>query len=140
MTTQTEPRRPVPVPDETSAPFFEGTLAGKLMLMRCRACGAWRLPARDRCDRCWSTDTEWAQASGRGTVFSFILMHQIYHPAFAAEAPYNVTVVDLNEGVRMTANIVGCENGAIRVGMPVEAVFEPVSDSVSLPKFRPAGG
>lgn len=140
MTTQTEPARPAPVPDEVSAPYFEGARNGKLMLMRCLACGAWRFPARDRCDRCWSTETEWAQASGEGTLFSFVLMHQVYHPAFAREVPYNVAVVELAEGIRLTTNIVDCPNEAIHIGMPVQAVFEPVSDTVALPKFRPARG
>lgn len=134
----TMPAKPVPVPDEASAPFFEGAREGRLMLMRCRACGAWRAPARDRCDVCWSTDTEWAQASGRGTVYAFGIMHQVYHPAFAAEVPYNVAVVELDEGVRLTTTITGCPNDAIRVGMPVEVVFEPAGDAVTLPKFRPA--
>ena len=100
--------------------------------------GTWRLPSRDRCDRCWSTDTEWAQASGRGTLYTFGLMHQIYHPAFVADAPYNVAVVELDEGVRLTTNIVGCPNDQLRVGMPVEVVFESVSEGAALPKFRPS--
>lgn len=137
MTTST-PARPAPTPDEASAPFFDGAREGRLMLMRCRACAAWRVPARDRCDVCWSTDTEWAQASGRGTVYTFGIMHQVYHPGFAADVPYNVAVVELEEGVRMMSAIVGCAAEAIRVGMPVAAVFEPIGNGVTLVKFRPA--
>lgn len=132
------PAKPIPVPDEASAPFFEGARQGRLMLMRCRACGAWRMPSRDRCDRCWSTDTEWAAASGKGTLYTFGIMHQRYHPAFAAEIPYNVAVVELAEGPRLTTNIIDCPNDQLRVGMPVEVVFDSVSDDVSVPKFRPA--
>ena len=133
----TTPAKPVPAPDEASQPFFDGAREGRLMLMRCRDCGAWRIPSRDRCDRCWSTDTEWAQASGRGTLYTYGLMHQIYHPAFAPDVPYNVAVVELDEGVRFTTNIVDCPNDQLRVGMPVEVVFEPVSEDVRMPKFRP---
>jgi uncharacterized protein len=133
----TTPMKPVPTPDEASAPFFQGAREGRLVIMRCRPCGAWRMPARDRCDRCWSTDTEWAQASGRGKVYTFGIMHQVYHPAFATEVPYNVAVVELDEGVRMTTNITGVDNDSITVGMAVAAVFEPVSDTVSMVRFRP---
>ncbi|HZU76227.1 MAG TPA: zinc ribbon domain-containing protein, partial [Dehalococcoidia bacterium] len=78
MTTDAAPvARPMPVPDDASKPFFDGAREHKLVLMRCRQCGAWRLPPRDRCDVCWSTETEWAQASGRATVYTFSIMHQL---------------------------------------------------------------
>ncbi len=128
--------KPVPIPDDASRPFFDGAREGKLMLMRCRDCRSWRMPSRDRCDVCWSTDTAWEQASGKGKVYTFGIMHQVYHPAFTGDVPYNVAVVELDEGVRMTTTIVGIPNDQIRVGMAVEAVFEPVSDEVSLVKFR----
>jgi len=79
----------------------------------------------------------WLPVSGRGTVFSFAVMHQVYHPGFAAEVPYAVVLVALDEGPRMISNVVGCATSAIRVGMPLEVVFEPVSPDVTLPKFRP---
>jgi uncharacterized OB-fold protein len=133
----TTPRAPVPTPDEASAPYFEGAAAGRLMLMRCRACGTHRYPSRERCDACWSTDTEWVQASGRATLHSWVLFHQVYHPAFADRVPYNVAVVELAEGPRITTNIVGCANADLHAGMPLEVTFETVADGVALPKFRP---
>ncbi|HZQ37819.1 MAG TPA: Zn-ribbon domain-containing OB-fold protein [Dehalococcoidia bacterium] len=130
--------KPVPAADEESEPFFQGAREGKLMLMRCESCGAYRFPSRDRCDVCWSTDTEWVQASGKGTVYTFGIMHQLYHPGFKDEIPYNVVVVELAEGPRTYSNLVGIANDQIRVGMPVEVTFERISDEISLPKFRPA--
>jgi len=130
--------KPVPAADEESEPFFQGAREGKLMLMRCKSCGAYRFPSRDRCDVCWSTDTEWVQASGKGTVYTFGIMHQLYHPGFKDEIPYNVVVVELAEGPRTYSNLVGIANDQIRVGMPVEVTFERISDEISLPKFRPA--
>jgi uncharacterized OB-fold protein len=127
--------RPLPEPDEASRPFFEGAMAGRLMLMRCNACGTVRLPSRRHCDRCLSPEFAWFEASGRGTVRTFGVMHQRYHPAF--ELPYNVTIVELEEGPRITTNIVGVANDQIRVGMPVVVDWERHSD-VALPKFRPA--
>ena len=130
--------KPLPQADEASQPFFDGARQGKLMIMRCENCGTFRAPARDRCDVCWSTATEWVQASGRGTVYTFGIMHQIYHPGFKDEAPYNVAVVELEEGPRLTTNLVGVANDAIRVGMPVVATFDRLTDEITLPKFRPA--
>jgi uncharacterized OB-fold protein len=133
-----EYQKPIPAADEASQPFFAGAREGKLMLMRCESCGAFRMPSRDRCDVCWSTDTSWVQASGRGTVYTFGIMHQVYHPGFKEEIPYNISVVELEEGPRMISNVTGCANSAIRVGMPVEVTFEHINADVSLPRFRPA--
>jgi uncharacterized OB-fold protein len=75
--------------------------------------------------------------SGRGTIFSFAVMHQVYHPGFADAVPYAVVVVELAEGARLVSNVVDCPVDRIRTGMPVEVVFEDVSPEVTLPKFRP---
>ena len=93
-------------------------------------------PLRPRCIGCFSADLEWAPAGGRGTLYSFALMHQVYDPAFADEVPYNIAVVELDEGVRMTANVVGCANEELRIGMPLVVTFEQVSEEVAIPKFR----
>ena len=76
--------------------------------------------------------------SGRGTVFSYAVMHQVYHPGFAAEVPYAVVVVELAEGARLVSNLVDCPLRDVTIGMPVEVVFEEVTPEVTLPKFRPA--
>ena len=136
MTSKATP--PVPTPDEASAPYFEGAAAGRLMLMRCIRCGTYRYPSRDRCDACWSTDTEWVQASGRATLHSWVIFHQVYHPGFADCVPYNVAVVELAEGPRITTNIVGVGNDALRAGMPLQVTFETVAEGTALPKFTPA--
>jgi uncharacterized OB-fold protein len=129
--------KPLPEADETSKPFWDAAMEGRLLLMRCGECGTWRLPSRQHCDNCLSDQYTWEQASGRGTVRTFGVMHQKYHPAWAAEAPYNVTIVELEEGPRLPTNIVGTSNEQIRVGMPVIVEFERHED-VALPKFRPA--
>ena len=132
------PKLPVPAPDEASRPFFDGAAAGKLMLMRCVQCGTYRYPSRERCDECWSTDTEWVEASGRGKLHSWVVFHQVYHPGFADRVPYNVAVVELDEGPRITTNIVGADNRDLRAGMPLAVTFKTVAEGVALPKFRPA--
>ena len=129
--------RPVPVPDEISAPFFDGARQGRLMLQHCAACNMWSFPVRERCPHCFAARLEWRQACGRGTLYTYTVMHQVMNPGFASAVPYNVAQVDLEEGVRMVANIIGIPNNALRIGMKLEAVFEDVGDTVSLPKFRP---
>ena len=128
---------PVPTADEASEPFFRGARERRLMLLRCAQCGRHRLPGRERCADCWSTDAEWAQASGRGKLYTFGIMHQQYHPAFADVVPYNYAIVELEEGPRLVTNIVGCPNEELRVDMPVEAVYDDVSEETTLVRFRP---
>jgi uncharacterized OB-fold protein len=130
--------KPLPLPDEASQEFYAGAMEGRLMLMKCDACGTIRLPSRRHCDECLSDAFTWVQASGRGTVRTFGIMHQRYHPGFAADIPYNVTIVELEEGPRLPTNLVGIANSDIRVGLPVQVEWERHSD-VALPKFRPAG-
>ena len=116
------------------------------MLRRCRSCGTFMWPVggiigtplRPRCVECFSGELEWAPATGKGTLYSFVLMHQVYDPAFADEVPYNIAVIELEEGVRMTTNVVDCPNDRLEIGMPLEVTFERLSEQVALPKFRPA--
>ncbi len=133
--TEERPPKPIPEADETSREFFEGGLDGRLMLMRCKDCGTWRLPARQHCDACLSDQFAWEQSSGNGTVRTFGIMHQRYHPGF--ETPYNVTIVELDEGPRLPTNLVSIPNEEIRAGMRVVVHFEK-HDDVALPKFRPS--
>jgi uncharacterized OB-fold protein len=132
-----EYKLPIPVADEESGPFYRGARERKLMLLRCSDCGTWRMPGRERCIDCWSTESEWAQASGRGKLYSFGIMHQQYHPAFAEALPYNFAIVELAEGPRMISNIVDCASDALRIDMPLEAVYDDVSEETTLVRFRP---
>ncbi|GBD27864.1 hypothetical protein HRbin30_03221 [bacterium HR30] len=106
-------------------------------MKRCIYCGHIRFPPALLCPRCWSEAHEWALLSGRGRVFSWVVVHQSQHPAFNADTPYNVAIVELDEGPRLHTQIVECPLDQIRIGMPVEVVFEKVRDDVALPKFRP---
>ncbi|MEX2236722.1 MAG: OB-fold domain-containing protein [Dehalococcoidia bacterium] len=133
-----EYQKPIPVPDEASRPFFEGMKNHELVLMRCTNCRRWRLPSAQRCPECWSLDWTWENASGRGTVYTFAVMHHVLHPGFAGEAPYNVTVVALEEGPRYQTNLVGISNKDIHVGLTVLATYEDINEETSLLKFRPA--
>ena len=144
MIAASTPAKPVPVPDEASAPFFQGALRGQLMLLRCRACGMYLsptaylgVPVRPRCAGCFRSDLEWSPSSGKATLYSFAIMHQLYDEAFAADLPYNIAVVETDEGVRLTSQVVDCPNDRLEIGMPLEVVFERLSDEVAIPKFTP---
>jgi uncharacterized OB-fold protein len=129
--------RPLPAINEDTAPYWEATRRGELRAQRCRACCHLWLPPAILCPKCLGDDLEWQRLSGRGTVYTFIVVHRPQHPAFFADAPYNVAIVELEEGVRMHTNVVECANEDLRIGMPVEVVFEKIDDEVTLPKFRP---
>ena len=128
--------RPLPTITPATEPFFAGARAGELRVQRCTACAELRFPARSICSHCLATGADWVAVCGRGEVFSFVVMHQVYHPAFAAAVPYAIAVIRLAEGPKMLSNIVGIAAHEIRVGMPVEVVFEKVDEHISLPKFR----
>ena len=125
---------PIPQPDAESQEFYDGARRHELMLMRCRLCRAYRLPSRPRCPDCWSTDTEWARASGNGTLYSYGIMHQKF-PGFADDVPYNYAIIELDEGPRIVANIVGVSDDELRVDMPVEALYDDISDDTTLIRF-----
>ena len=128
--------KPVPEMTPALAPFFAAARARRLMVQRCAGCGVLRFPPRELCSGCLATDATWVEVSGRGEVYSFNIMHQVYHPSFATEVPYAVVVVKLAEGPKITSSVVDCPPHEIRVGMPVMVVFEDVSPEVTLPKFR----
>jgi len=129
--------KPLPRPSEDSAPFWESAFKGELRMQKCSDCGHVRFPPAVLCARCLSEQAEWVKLSGRGTVYSWIVVHQSQHPAFNADVPYNVAIVELEEGPRMHTNIVGCMNDQISIGMPVEVAFEKVDVDTALVKFRP---
>ncbi len=130
--------KPLPEADEASRPFWDGAMDGRLVLMKCTACGTWRLPSRGHCDNCLSDQFTWETASGRGTVRTFGVMWQKYQAGWAAETPYNVTIVELEEGVTMFSSVIECAPGELHIGMSLQVVFEAVSPEMTLPKFRPA--
>ena len=130
--------KPTPAITPEMQAFYEGARRQELRVQRCTGCGALRFPARALCSDCLSGASEWVAVSGRGEIYSFNVMHQVYHPGFAGEVPYVVVLVKLAEGPKMISNIVGIDARAVRIGMPVRVVFEPLSDEVTLPKFAPA--
>ena len=131
-------RKPLPRIDEESRGYWEALARHELYLQRCRACGTFRFYPRALCPACLSDATEWVRASGRGTVYSFTVTYQNQAPGFREEVPYVLAIVELAEGVRLMTNVVGSSPETVRIGLPVEVVFEDVTPEITLPKFRPA--
>lgn len=130
-----------PLPDVTDLNrlYFEGCAAGELRIRTCPACGARFRFAHAWCPACWSGEIGWMAASGRGTVGYVTVIHQAPYPAFEADTPYVLALIELEEGVRMMSNVIGCDPEAVTIGMAVEVCFVG-RGPVTLPMFRPASG
>ena len=131
--------KPVPVPTPETQPFWDGCAAGELRIQRCTDCGKPYFYPRPVCPNCGSGNVEWFTASGRATLYSYVINHRAA-PGFADDAPYAIAVVQLEEGPRMMSNIIGlpATPEALVLDMPLEVTFEPRGD-VMLPQFKPAG-
>lgn len=129
--------RPAPVADPESAEYWAGLRDGRLLVQRCRECGAHQLYPRDRCLKCRGP-VEWVEASGRGVVYSYTVVRQNYSRPFRDWIPYVVALVDLEEGPRIMSNVVGIDPDDVHVGMAVKASrFEAVSEEAGIALFEP---
>jgi uncharacterized OB-fold protein len=129
-------RRPRPSITPDNAFFFEGAKQHRLLIQRCSSCGVLRHPPEPRCAACGSYEWEAQEASGRGVVHSFVVNHYPQVPAF--DYPLAVGLIELEEGTRLVANVVGIEPAAVRIGMPVEVEWLDLDPDLSLPAFHPA--
>ena len=129
--------RPLPSPNVFSEPFWEGTRKHQLVLQKCSACGKFRYYPRPRCPECLSPEAVWTQVSGRGSVYSFTIVHRPLTRWFRDKVPLVCAVIELNEGVRMVSNVEKIEPAEVSIGMPVQVFFEDVDDKITLPKFQP---
>lgn len=130
--------KPLPTPSATSAPFWQAAHKGKLKIQYCSHCNSYQHYPRAICANCWHDDIEWKRCSGKGTVYSFSICYAAGLPSFKGETPYVVAMVELEEGVMMTTNIINCKPSDVTIDMPVEAVFEQVTEDCTLIKFSPS--
>ena len=129
--------RPLPRPSAESARFWTSLRSGRIELPRCTSCGKLIFYPRSFCPHCLGRDVAWQEIDGRGSVYTFTVVHKPTNPYFMGSAPYVYAVVELEAGVRLPTMLVGCAPAEVRIGAPVEAVFEPVDDAVTLLYFRP---
>jgi uncharacterized OB-fold protein len=94
------------------------------------------LPPGPVCTNCLSAEQDWVRLSGKGTIYSYGIYYQLWHPGFKGDIPYNVALVQLAEGPQIISQVVGCKNEELDCGLAVEVVFDDVTPEVALPKFR----
>jgi uncharacterized OB-fold protein len=130
--------KPLPVVDPESAPYWAALKERRLILKHCRDCGRHHFYPRALCPHCHSDALEWSDARGTGSIYSYTVARRPAGPAFKADAPYVVAVVELDEGARMMTNIVTDDVESVRIGQRVVVAFEAVTDEITLPKFKAA--
>lgn len=129
-------QQPLPQPTLDNHEFYEAAQRGELRFQRCADCGTWRHYPRPVCPECLSTRLSWERASGRGTIYTWTIVHGPTLPAFQDDLPYNVVDVLTDEGIHFQSQVLDCPPEEIYAGMPVEAVFVPVTEDMTLVKFR----
>ncbi len=133
-------KKPVPSPQGESDHYWQKAKEGELWLRKCNACGSAYFYPRDISPCCFSRDTSWIQASGKATLFTYGIVQRAPHPGFVGDVPFVTAIVELEEGPNMPTNIVMEDPTPekLQVGMPLEVVFEDITDTIALPKFKPA--
>src|SRR3954447_20290293 len=114
---------PVPKSDELNRPFWDAAREERFVLPRCAACGQLATPPVSNCDACLTDTFEWVEATGRGTIFSFIEYHRAWLREYDGHLPYVVAIIDLDDGVKLISSIVDADGDAIKVGDRVKVVF-----------------
>ena len=130
--------KPLPQIDEENRPWWEALKRRELYIQKCAECGTLRFYPRAQCTNCLSSATQWIRCSGKGTIWTYTVTNQNQAAGFRDSLPYVMAWVDLAEGLKMMTNIIDCPPEQVKIGMPVEVVYEDVTPTVTLAKFRPA--
>lgn len=146
MSDQAPTPEPAPAPvrleppvTPVSQPFWEATRDRRLLVQWCTDCDRPIFYPREVCPSCLGTDLEWRPSAGTGTVYAVSVQHRPANPTMADRVPYVVALIDLDDGIRLLSNVVGCDPGEVAIGQPVEVTWELLSDGRHLPQFQPRG-
>jgi len=131
-------KRPIPVPDEMTKPFWEAAKRGVLVVQHCRRCGHWQHPPYPTCENCMSVDLKFDPVSGKGTIYMYSLMNHAGDERFAPVVPYARIIVEPDDakGALLVANLLDAPYTEAKIGRRVEVVFEKLNDEITLPQFR----
>jgi uncharacterized OB-fold protein len=134
------PDPPLPTPNVLTQPFWDACREHRLSLQRCVHCGKFRFYPTVACPHCSSRDHQWETVSGRGRVYSWIVVEKTHDPYWRHQVPYICSIVELQEqeGLFMPGLLTEMDSSKVRGGMPVEVFFEDASGAISLPRWRPA--
>jgi hypothetical protein len=131
---------PPPLADATTVPFWEAAAEHRLVVQRCSDCEHTRHPPAPLCPECRSFESDWKELSGRGEVYTYTTVHRPI--AADQQLPFVIAIIALEDsgGLRMMSNLVDVSPEDVEIGMPVELVWEDMSDELAIPRFRPRGG
>ena len=129
--------KPLPEPTIDSKPYWDGLKERRLLIQTCADCGKLRHYPRPVCDACFSMESTWTEASGRGRLYSWTETHHPFHVGFRGETPYILATVDLDEGVRMQTQLIDAKLEDLALGQEVEVVYAVATPEVTLPFVRP---
>ncbi|CAB3846352.1 Zn-ribbon domain-containing OB-fold protein [Achromobacter anxifer] len=129
-------QRPLPQPTRITQPYWDAAKEHRLVVQQCACCKTRQFYPREFCAACLSDDIEWIECGGLGTVYTYTINRRPSNAALSGKVPYVVAMIDLDEGVRMMANIVDSPPEAVRIGSRVRVCFEQASDEITLPQFR----
>jgi uncharacterized protein len=121
---------------ESNAPFWQGLAQGEVRLQQCRQCGVHQYPAESFCYQCGTQDMSWVAVAGEGTVYSFTVVHQLYHKAFKPFLPYTVAIVQMDEGPRMLSAMVGLQR-PVSIGERVKPSIRVVDNDKAFLTYVP---
>ena len=131
-------QKPLPRPYQDTEAYWDAAREKRLLLQQCKECGKHQFYPRGVCSHCLGSALDWVESRGRGQVHTFTVCHRAPHPGFAGQLPFVIAVIELDEGVRMMTNIVGCDPKTVRIDMPVKVTFEEATPEITLPQFTPA--
>jgi uncharacterized OB-fold protein len=130
-----------PFADESTQPFWSAALKGKLSCARCTSCGTAQLQRPPYCYVCQQRDFEWQDLPGTGAIYTHTVVRHPLRPQLQETVPYVGAIIELDgtqgAGARIMANVIDCDPEAVRIGDRVQVVFEPVSETLAVPRFRP---
>ena len=129
--------RPLPQITETTKPFWDALKEERVRLQFCIECDRWVFYPRSNCPTCLTTDMQWREIDGLGTLYSFTVARTPPSPHFSEDVPFYIAMVDLDVGVRLTSSITQADSNEVRVGMRLQPFFDHINDEVSLLRFRP---
>tara|TARA_B110000503_G_C6993205_1_gene348251 strand:+ start:442 stop:858 length:417 start_codon:yes stop_codon:yes gene_type:complete len=132
----TEYLKPLPKIDGLNKPHWSGANEGRLIVQQCTQCKIYRYPFQKMCSSCHSIEVSWQQVSGKGFVWSWCIFHRPYFKGFESEMPYNVILVQLDEGFKIYSNLTEAVSAEIHIGMRVKAHFDSVTEEFTLVKFE----
>jgi len=131
-----------PHSNDTTQPFWDYTLKGKLAASKCKKCGTFLLPPQPRCFVCQNDKFDWVELPGTGTVYTYTVVRHPLRPGLDQVVPYAAGMIELDgtqgAGARIQANIINCDVEKVRIGDRVKVVFEKISDTYTAYRFEPA--